>query len=275
MDTSDQRAFSSTSTPLGRQRALITGASSGIGYELARVFAREGYDLVLVARNRLRLEALSADLTSRHAVKCAVIEKDLAAALAPNEIFDAVRAASVDVDVLVNNAGFGTNGPFARADLHSQMQMLQVNVVALTHLTGLFLPDMIARKNGKILNVASTAAFQPGPLMAVYYASKAYVLSFSEAIADELRRTRITVTALCPGPTKTEFHERAKIQNSRMLTANTMDAATVARAGYEGMLKGRRLVIPGFTNRFLAASVRLAPRRLVTKVTRRMNQSRQ
>ncbi|HEY7060542.1 MAG TPA: SDR family oxidoreductase [Chloroflexota bacterium] len=256
-----------------RPTALITGASAGIGAELARVFAQEGYDLVLVARSKDRLVALAGELEAAHAIAARVIEADLARPEAPAEIHQQVGLQGVAVDVLVNNAGFGTYGPFATTDLTTELEMLQVNVVAVTHLTKLFLGDMLTRGHGKVLNVASTAAFQPGPLMAVYYATKAYVLSLSEALANELHGTGVTVTALCPGPTATEFQRRAHIENTRLVHSPLMmDAATVARVGYQALLAGKAVAIPGLMNRLAALSVRVFPRGLVTQVVRQINE---
>jgi short-subunit dehydrogenase len=256
-----------------RPTALITGASGGIGVELARVFAEHGYDLVLVARGKDRLVALAAELEGAHGITARVIEADLAQPAAPDAIYEQVGVQGVTVDILVNNAGFGTHGPFADTDLGTELEVLQVNVVALTHLTKLFLRDMLARGHGKVLNVASTAAFQPGPLMAVYYATKAYVLSLSEALANEVQGTGVTVTALCPGPTATDFHRRAQIEDSRLVRSPLMmDAATVARVGYRALMAGKTVAIPGWANRLGAFAVRLTPRGLVTRIVRRVNE---
>jgi short-subunit dehydrogenase len=257
-----------------RQTALITGASSGIGRDLAELFAQGGYNLVLVARNADRLGELATEFQSRFHVSAVAVPIDLADPAAPEELYHLMEEQAIAIDVLVNNAGFGTNGPFAKSDLVAQLQMVQVNVTALTHLTRLFLPEMLRRKRGRILNVASTAAFQPGPLMAVYYASKAYVLSFTEAIAAELKRSGVTVTALCPGPTITDFQRRAGIQNSRLFQANTMSSMAVAKAGYDGLMKGKTLVIPGVKNKVLAAAVRFTPRRVVTSIAKKLNSTR-
>ena len=256
-----------------RQTALVTGASSGIGLELAREFAAGGYNLVLVARSEKKLEELAAELRDRHGVGARVIAKDLARPKAPEEIF---QEAGDAVDVLVNNAGFATFGPFAETDLGRELEELQVNVVALTHLTKKFLPGMLTRRRGGILNVASTAAFQPGPLMAVYYATKAYVLSFSEALAEELRGTGVTVSVLCPGPTATEFSARADMQDSGLFKGMlaVADARAVARAGYEGFRAGKRIVIPGLLNKVGAQSIRLTPRGLATRVVKGMQARR-
>ncbi len=257
-----------------RQTALVTGASGGIGLELARLFAADGYDLVLVARSEDKLARLAEELSARPNVNARVLASDLARPEAPREIFDELSASNVTVDVLVNNAGFGSYGPFAESDERVQLEMLQVNVVALTHLTRLFLPSMIARGGGRVLNVASTAAFQPGPLMAVYYATKAFVLHFSEAIANELAGTNVTVTALCPGPTETGFVAAAGMEKSKLFEANVMDARTVAAEGYRGMNEGKAVVIPGLRNRVMARAVGFAPRGLVTKIVRRVQETR-
>ncbi|HYT04297.1 MAG TPA: SDR family oxidoreductase [Gemmatimonadales bacterium] len=250
--------------------AVITGASSGIGLELARLFARDGYDLVLVARNVDRLDRLGAELAERHGIRSRTVGADLASPDAPGAIAEMLKQAALEVDVLVNNAGYGTYGPFATTDLRTELDLLQVNVVALTHLTKLLLPSMLARRAGRILNVASTAGFQPGPFMAVYYASKAYVLSFSEALAEELGDSGVTVTTLCPGPVPTGFQARAGMEGTRLMSRSPllMDAAAVARVGYTGLMKGKRLVVPGLGNKLLVQSERFAPRRLVTRIAR-------
>ena len=246
--------------------ALITGASSGIGLELARIFAREGYSLALVARDRTRLEKLAAELKP---ASVQVIAKDLSQPDVPQEIHRQVPS----VDVLVNNAGFSDFGKFAETSLSEELKMIQVNMTAPVILTKLYLSGMIAARKGRIMNVASTAAFQPGPLMAAYYASKAFLLSFSEAIANELEGTGVTVTALCPGPTATEFQERAKMQDSGLVKGKKiMDARTVAEAGYRGLMAGKTIVIPGLKNKLLAQSIRISPRNMVTKVVRNMQQ---
>ena len=260
-------------TPRNRPTALITGASGGIGAELARVFAEHGYDVVLVARGKDRLVALAGELEGAHGITARVIEADLAQPAAPDDIYEQVGLQGLAVDILVNNAGFGTHGPFAETHLGTELEMLQVNVVALTHLTKLFLRDMLARGHGKVLNVASTAAFQPGPLMAVYYATKACVLSLSEALANEVAGTGVTVTALCPGPTATGFQQRAQMEGARMLTGPlVMDAASVARVGYRALMAGKVVAIPGWANRLGVLAVRLTPRPLVTRIVRRINE---
>lgn len=252
--------------------ALITGASGGIGYELALLFARDGYDCILVARSQDKLKELAERLEGEHRVKTLVLAKDLAKASAVDEIYEEVTAASMHVDVLVNNAGFPVFGLFNETDLQAELEMLQVNVVALTALTKLFLKGMVERRAGRILNLASTAAFLPGPLMAVYYASKAYVLSFSEALSNELRGTGVTVTALSPGPTRTGFQKRGVMEDSRLVQGQIADAASVALAGYRGLMAGKTIVIPGFTNKLVPWVVRLSPRGVVTRVVRRMQE---
>jgi len=258
------------STLGARETALITGASGGIGLELARLFARDGYDLVLVARDQARLTALAGSLERDHRVSVRVVPKDLSKAQALEEIYAVLAKDGVHVAVLVNNAGFGLRGAFAETSLAAELEMMQLNMLALTHLTKLFLKSMLERRGGKILNLASTAGLQPGPLMAVYYATKAYVLSFSEALANELAGSGVTVTALAPGATETGFAATAQSQGSRLFRRGAMDAATVARIGYRGLMEGRTLVIPGLRNRILAFGVRLTPRRVVTRISRRM-----
>jgi uncharacterized protein len=248
---------------------LITGASSGIGYELALLFARDGFDCVLTARSADRLEALAKRLRSDYGVRVHVVPADLAKPEAPLEIVAALEAAKVEVDVLANNAGFPTYGLFAQLDTQTELDELQVNVVALTHLTRLLVPRMISRRNGRVLNVASTAAFQPGPLMAVYYASKAYVLSFSEALANELSGTGVSVTTLCPGVTRTGFQARGSMEDSRLVQGRMADPASVALAGYRALMARKGVVVPGLGNKLLPLAVRLAPRSVITRMVRR------
>jgi short-subunit dehydrogenase len=258
-----------------RQTALVTGASSGIGAALATLFARDRYELVLVARSEEALNRTAEALRSRHGIAATVLATDLARPAAAQQIFDELRGRGIGVDVLVNNAGFATFGRFDEIPTEQDLELLQVNVVALTHLTKLFLPGMVARRRGRILNVASTAGFQPGPLMAVYYASKAYVLSLSEALANELQGTSVTVTALCPGPTTTGFQKRAAMEDSKLVAGRRlMSAEAVAKAGYKGMQQGDVIVVPGLQNRVLAEAVRLLPRRLVTRIVRNAQERR-
>jgi uncharacterized protein len=249
--------------------ALVTGASGGIGLELARLLAGDGHDLVLVSRGGKRLASIARDLEDRFRVQVRTIPRDLGNPIAPLSVYDECG----DVDILVNNAGFGHRGSFVDEDPVMLSEMLQVNVAALTQLTRMFLPAMVARGSGRILNVASTAAFQPGPLMAVYYASKAYVLSFSEAIREELAGTGVTVTTLCPGPTRTEFVERAEMARGRLTGSRAMEPHEVALAGYAGMMAGKSVVIPGRVNRLGAAGARVIPRSLAAGIARRIHEA--
>ena len=261
---------------VSRGTALVTGASSGIGSEIAKLLAGDRYDLVLVARNAKRLQSLARDLESAFDVHATVLAEDLSLPDGPSRVLEEIAHRGVEIEVLINNAGFGVYGRFAETDLAREREMLEVNVFAVTALAKGVLPGMLRRRSGKILNVASTAAFQPGPLMAVYYASKAYVLSFSEAIANELDGTGVTVTALCPGPTETEFQKAAGLQKTRLFAGPlVMDARSVAAAGYAGMRKGKRVVIPGLVNKVMAQSVRFSPRRFVTAIARRIQESRE
>lgn len=253
--------------------ALITGASTGIGYELAKLCAADGLDLVLVARSQKRLEEVAAELQAAHGVQCQVIAADLSQASAAGEIKQKLGA-NRSVDILINNAGFGTSGKFTELPLEGEIDMIEVNVTSLVRLTHMLLPGMIAKKAGRIMNVASTAGFQPGPLMANYYASKAYVLSFSEALAEEVRKDGVTVTAFCPGATETPFFDRAKMDNVRLRKGGLnaiMRADKAARIGYRAMLRGKVIVIPGLMNRFMAFSVRLTPRAIIRKITGYLN----
>jgi short-subunit dehydrogenase len=256
------------------QTALVTGASYGIGLEFARIFAREGFDLVLVARSSEKLEEIAAEVRKVYGSQVRNIVKDLSAPGAAHELFQEVQRAGLAVDVLVNNAGVGTHGFFLETSRDKELAMLRLNIEALTDLCKLFLPAMARKKSGKILNVASTAAFQPGPLMAVYYASKAYVLSFSEALSHELAGTGVTVTCLCPGPTRSEFQKTAGIGHVKLFTYAAMKAAPVAEAGYRGLMRGKRLVIPGLLNKIMAFSVRLTPRWLVPAIVRYLQEER-
>jgi len=250
--------------------ALVTGASSGIGYDLARLLAADRHDLVLVARGAGRLAAISSELAAQHGIRALPLPADLSDPASPETIASALRERGLAVDILINNAGFGTYGPFASSDAARELAMLQVNIVSLVHLTRLFLPAMIERGRGRVLNVASTAAFQPGPLMSGYYASKAFVLHFSEALSNEVEGRGVTVTALCPGPTRTNFQIAAEIRASRLVRGSLMmDSGRVAREGYDAMLRGDPLVVPGFRNRMLSRAVRFLPRRLVTRMVRR------
>jgi hypothetical protein len=230
-----------------------------------------------VARHKQRLEHVAEQLSREFQVTTKVIIADLATPAAPQYIADVIRVDLLSVDFLVNNAGFGLGGKFIETELATELNMIQLNIASLVHLSKLFLPDMVARKSGRIMNVASTAAFQPGPLMAVYYATKAFVLSFSEAIANEAAGTGVTVTTLCPGPTASEFQARAQIENTRLARGKLMgmmSAEAVARIGYQGFMRGKRLVIPGLMNKLGVHSVRISPRRIVTQIARMMQEGK-
>lgn len=253
--------------------ALITGASSGIGHEFAKILARDGYNLVIVAREQDKLAEVARELETTYGVRVLAITKDLTDPAAPQAIMDEIERKGWTVDILINNAGFGLSGPFADSDVHQMQSMMQVNMVAVTQLARLVLPGMLARKSGKILNVASTAAFQPGPLMAVYYASKGYVLSFSEALSEEVRGTGVTVTCLCPGPTRTGFQDRASLGRSILFRRNLTSPEQVARIGYQAMLAGTRVVIPTLSSRLGAWLVKFLPRALVLRGVKRLHES--
>lgn len=249
--------------------ALITGASSGIGYELAKLFARDRYDLVLVARSAEKLARFAGELQRQYQVVVKTVAVDLSTAPAPQFLFDQLQRDGIAVDVLVNNAGYGSFGEFVSMPLEDGLGQISLNITALTAITRLFLPAMVKRGSGKIMNVASTAGFQPGPLMAVYYATKAYVISFSEALANELKLSGVTVTCFCPGATDTGFATRAGNDKTRLFQKfGPMDVKTVASDGYRGLMKGKTLVISGVKNWLVAESVRFAPRKAVTAISR-------
>jgi uncharacterized protein len=250
--------------------AVITGGTSGIGLEFAKLFAQNNYNLVIIARNRKKLQQVEEELEEEYNVAVKPIMADLSHHAAPLHIHHVLEKSQIAVNVLVNNAGFGVYGEFWKTDAMKELNMMHVNMVALTHLTKLILPSMVERGDGKILNVASTAAFQPGPLMAVYYASKAYVLSFSQAIANELEGKGVTVTALCPGPTKTGFYSRAELTGLDFVEKNRASAQGVARAGFTGLMQGRDVVIPGFKNTVLSILSRVLPRKIVVKTVRKI-----
>ncbi len=253
------------------QTVLVTGASTGIGRSLAHLFAADGYDVVLVARREPALDDLARTLEDRHGVRTHVRTADLAHAHAAEELVQGLRAEGLAIDVLVNNAGVGMQGPFASLALDRQLAMIALNVTALTTLTGLLLPDMLARRQGGILNVGSTAGFQPGPFMAVYYATKAYVDSFTEALAEELDGSGLRVTCLAPGPTTTEFAATAGATDSALFRGDMMTADEVARIGYEAWKAARPLVVTGARNKLRQFMVRVLPRRTVLKAVRGLN----
>jgi short-subunit dehydrogenase len=250
------------------ETVLVTGASSGIGLELAKVFAENGSHLVLTARREEKLEQLAEQIRRDCGVEVLVLAADLSDPASPSAILEEVRKREMVVDVVVNNAGFGVIGPFCEQPLQRQLDVLQVNLVALTHLTRLFLPAMVERGRGGILNVASTAAFQPGPGMAVYFATKAYVLSLTEALAEELLGTGVTASCLAPGPTATEFESQAEMDGVILFRLGTMTARNVAKSGYKGFRRGKVVVVPRVTNKLAAFATRFAPRIVVRKVTK-------
>lgn len=264
--------MTSREQPTAHPTALITGASSGIGAAMAEVFAQHGYDLVLVARDERRLGDLATKLRAEHQATLHIIAKDLALEAAAAQVHDEILSRSVEIDVLVNNAGMIVYGEFSTTDLAQELQMIRVNLMALTQLTKLFLPHMIRRGKGRILNLGSTGSFAPSPLNAVYSATKAYVLSFSEAIAEELDGTGITVTALCPGPTRSELQRRAGMEDVRLLQRGVMDAMAVAAAGYRAMMAGRRVEVPGMFNRLQTTFARFLPRKAVVRSAHAMLQ---
>lgn len=250
--------------------ALITGASGGLGEEFARLCAADKMNLILVARSKDKLEALAQELTSAHNISVRVIVTDLSVAGSAQDIAAQIDRTATPVTLLINNAGVGTRGPFSKSDLKDQQGMVQLNMESLMTLTHLILPGMIERKSGRILNVASIAAFLPGPFMAVYYASKAFVESFSLALSNELKGSGITVTCVCPGPTQTGFAKRAGAQRTMLFAGPLMSAADVARIGYNACMRGKPLVITGAQNTFLAFCTRLFPRMWAAAIARRI-----
>jgi short-subunit dehydrogenase len=253
--------------------ALITGASTGIGKALSQIHAERGGDLVIVARSKSKLEELRAELEEKYSIRVRVIAKDLSLADAPQEIYDEVKKAGIEIDYLINNAGFGGRGKFHERAWEQDLAMINLNIVALTALTRFFLPDFVGRNAGKILNVSSTASFMPGPLQAVYYATKAYVTFFSNAIAEELYDTKITVTTLMPGATETEF-ARVSGMDKTTLFSKTASARSVAEDGYNGMLSGKLDVVSGLTGpqKIMMAMIPLTPKKMLLKQVRQMQE---
>lgn len=248
--------------------ALVTGASSGIGYELAKLFAKDGKNLIVVARSQDKLEGLKTEIENKHGTSVRVLVKDLSDPNSPQEIYSELKKETINVDVLVNNAGFGVYGMFSETDLQEELRMIQVNATSLIHLTKLFLKGMVDNGAGSILNVASVCSFLSSPLESVYCATKSLVLHFSEALANELQGTGVNVTCLCPGLARTEFHKRAHMENTKVAKRKMMDAATVAEAGYKALKRGKVIVIPGLLYKSAPLFARVAPRNVVTKVVR-------
>ncbi|MEO5499197.1 MAG: SDR family oxidoreductase [Candidatus Saccharimonadales bacterium] len=250
---------------------LVTGASSGIGKELAIIAASKGHNVVLVSRGKEELTKLARDLTKRFDIFAEVIETDLTDSGSITSIMSTLGRKKITVDTLINNAGFGDYGPFEKADIAKQLGMVDLNIRALTELTHYLMPGMINRGSGKVMNVASIASFFPGPMMSVYFASKAFVLSFSEALAEEVKGTGVTVTCLCPGSTKTAFGDTAHTKKSHSTQTSKVTAAEVASFGWQAMINGKRVAVHGFTNKYIVFVVRLLPRSLVAKAVLHMN----
>ena len=259
--------------------ALITGASGGIGYELALQLAADGYQLVVVARNSQRLQRIASEITGKFKVPVHIIEMDLSEMDAPQRLFEEVQTLGIQIDVLVNNAGFGVYGSYLETNGETELRMIDLNMRTLTDLTKRFVPGMVRRGTGGILNVASTGAFQPGPLMSVYFATKAYVLSYTEALANELQGTGVVVSVLCPGMTKTEFFiapdfsDQKQNVNLQRVERMMMDASAVAVIGYRGFKKGKRVIIPGLLNKLLAMTSKISPRGFVLAVSRKFTEN--
>ncbi len=253
--------------------ALITGASAGLGTEYAWLLAQAGHDVVLVARRREKLEALAEQIQTKHKVTATVLAEDLCDAAAPARIFAALEEKKIAIEFLVNNAGFATSGDFASSDSKRELEMIQVNITALVDLTQRFLPAMIARKSGRILNIGSSAGFQPGPGMAGYYATKAFVNSFTEAIAFELRGTGVTATVSCPGATATEFADVANVGGSSLFAMGAMGAREVAEHGFHAMMNADAIAVVGLKNKLGVQSLRFAPRALVVWLAARLNRT--
>lgn len=248
--------------------ALITGATSGIGYELSKIFAKNEYDLVIISRSINELEKVREELVNKYGIQVTPIAKDLSFNTSADEIFAELKAKKIQVEILINNAGFGVYGEFCNSNIDDQMKMLNVNIISLTKLTKLFIDSMSDIKNGKILNVASTAGFLPGPNFATYYASKAYVLSFSQALNEELSPRGITVTTLAPGATSTKFQEASNMPKTLLFSRSTMSSEEVAEIGYEGLMQNKRLVVAGATNSLTTFLLRFIPVELAMKISK-------
>lgn len=255
---------------LTTKTALITGGSSGLGYEFAKLFAANKYNLLIVGRDPEKLTKAKHELESSFEITVQTIAKDLSKPSSPQEIFNLLKHDGIQIDALVNNAGFAHYGNFNQLSIKDSLSEIDVNVRALTEMTKLFLPQMIENRSGKILNVASTAAFSPGPMMSVYFATKAYVLSFTQGLDEELRKTGVTASVLCPGPTDTGFAKFANIQKSHLYTNNPMLADLVARIGFEGLMKNKKVIIPGLYNNLFVNLLRIVPRSLAPKVMKHL-----
>lgn len=256
------------------ETVLITGSSGGIGLELARLHAEHHDNLILIARNKLKLDELRDELEKKFSISVITIGKDITLPGAVDEISDEIRMRNLFVSILINNAGIGDIGLFAESDSSKILNMINLNITALTLLTKAFLPEMIARGNGRILNIASTAAFQAGPTMSVYFASKAYVLHFSEALHNEVVNVGVTVTALCPGSTESGFYAAAMRDSNRLKKRNLKSAREIAEYGYKSMMKGKRIAIPGMKNKIMIFSVRFIPRSLATWAARKIEEKK-
>lgn len=256
-----------------KNTALITGASGGIGLELARIHAAHKQDLVLVARNKEKLEELKAELKQEYSIAVYIIQKDLSKVNAAQEVYEETQKHGIQIKYLINNAGIGDFGDFVESDWQKQADMIQLNITALTQLCHLYLKDMIKERGGRIMNVASTAAFQPGPLMSVYYASKSYVLHFSEALNEEVRKKGVKVITLCPGATESDFSKVANMEESGLFKGKKNPSSKeVAIYGYNAMMKGKIVAIHGVKNKVLALSNRFTPRSIVVKVVKAIQQ---
>jgi len=252
-----------------KKTALVTGASSGIGRELTRIFAREGYDIVITARREERLMTIKNKLEKEFDNSVFVYACDLSKSDSPQKLYAYVNSLSIRINVLVNNAGIGDFGFFSKSDQKKNTAMINLNIASLTHLTHIFLPDLMSHDKSYIMNVASTAAFQPGPLMSVYYASKHYVLAFSEAIANELNESGVIVSTLCPGPTASEFQDTSNMEKSKLFEMFPVaSSADVAEFGYKALIKEKRVAIYGLLNKIGAKTTALLPRKLVTAAAR-------
>ncbi|WP_066021885.1 MULTISPECIES: SDR family NAD(P)-dependent oxidoreductase [Clostridium] len=245
-----------------KHMVLITGASTGIGREMAKIFAQNGFSIVIAARNRSKLIELSDEIKKKYTVEVLVMPKDLSIKNSAKELFDEIREKNIEIDTLVNNAGMGDCGFFHESSVDKDTEMIELNITSLTILTRIFSEDMVRHGSGKILNVASTGAYMPGPFIAVYYATKAYVLSFTEAIANELKEFNIQVSALCPGATITEFAKRA----GKLELKGAMSAESVARIGFTEFMKGKQVIIPGFFNKVGLLFSKFLPRRILAYV---------